>query len=657
VPTLPSFFQSLLPGRRGAVSPRDGKGSGRAAADDLPRCGERLGGKYLLGKRLGEGGMGTVFAATDESLDREVAIKFLQRRGGDGKRLFKELRREAKMLAAASHPNIVQVIEVGTSDRGVPFLVMEHVNGRSLRVLIEQLGPIEVVTAVSLAFQIGRALTHAHQRRVVHADLKPDNVLINIEGKIKVTDFGLARQLERTRAGTTEDFLKGCGTPHYMAPELFRGADPTPASDVYAMGATLVELLTAKGMFQKDSEEIVSREEARRRALHEKPSSVVETCGPLAAALSRLIDGMVAKDPAERPSTKEVTESLRFEHRRLLRHFPGHDEPDPDEDVPPRLSLPDLDEAAPVLSDRVHAFVTAPLPGGFVPGDGLPASFGAHARSAAAAEPRAPASPRTRGTERMAHARPRRQEMTVRIPPGAPAEARPWWKRRQEATDPMPRAQPRQETTARLPPAAPAPKPTSSGSVTFPSDPTPSRGARGDHGERGSGRPRLQAATLAAIGFACLSAGLIGRDLIATLRPGGAPAAPSSEPARSAEVQAPAVTPASSAPAGTAATSVAPSATSLSSPVAVEPKSAPPTVDPAPAPRATTVRAGGPAPQPADSRRDTPADAGGSVVDPWATSRSGKTKPAPASTAPRASAAPAAPPPPNSVLPFGIRGN
>jgi eukaryotic-like serine/threonine-protein kinase len=161
--------------------------------------GTLLNDRFRLEEQIGSGGMSTVYRAFDETLERWVAIKLMHREiAGDADQL-ERFRREARAVARLTHPHIVTVIDFGADDDH-PFIVLEYVEGETLKQRIKRMGPLPVVEAVAYAIEIGRALERAHEERIVHRDVKPQNVLIDPEGRAKVTDFGIARELGRPRS-------------------------------------------------------------------------------------------------------------------------------------------------------------------------------------------------------------------------------------------------------------------------------------------------------------------------------------------------------------------------------------------------------------------------------------------------------------------------
>jgi serine/threonine protein kinase len=234
--------------------------SGTTVPDRVPL----LGGKYLLGDCIGEGGMGRVYRATHVDLDRTVAIKVLHRALADEPRIARHFRTEAIAAARFSHPNSVAVIDYGETPEGVPFLVMEYLAGRSLSQIVDHEAPLEVERAVRLTIQILTALGDAHALGIVHADVKSANVLVSEtrDGgeQAKLVDFGLARIAFEGGTEFAADDAFISGTPEYMAPEIIRGAPPSPQSDVYSVGAMLYELLTGATPFAgADATEILRR--------------------------------------------------------------------------------------------------------------------------------------------------------------------------------------------------------------------------------------------------------------------------------------------------------------------------------------------------------------------------------------------------------------
>jgi serine/threonine-protein kinase len=197
-------------------------------------------GRYEISQRLGHGGMATVYLADDTKLGRPVAIKILADNLAHDDDFRERFMREARLAAQLDHPNVVQVFDVsGDEDR--PFIVMEYVSGGTLGDLIERRGRVDPAERLSMLIQGCRGLGHAHQRRLVHRDVKPHNLLIReADGCVKVADFGIARAAEDTRLTKTGGVI---GTERYMAPEQLEGRAVSPATDVYSLGVVASEVL------------------------------------------------------------------------------------------------------------------------------------------------------------------------------------------------------------------------------------------------------------------------------------------------------------------------------------------------------------------------------------------------------------------------------
>lgn len=215
-----------------------------------PPTPQRVGGRYVLRGVLGRGGMATVHRARDEVLDRDVAIKLLHAHLASDPAFLDRFRREARAAAALSHPNVVAVHDWGETEEG-PFLVLQLIDGPSLREVLRhrrRLHPEEVVSVLGPA---AAGLGAAHAAGLVHRDVKPENLLLGLDGTVRVTDFGLARAAASATSTFGTDVL--VGSPHYLSPEAVRGEPLDPSADVYALGVVLFELLTGRPPFEGDS--------------------------------------------------------------------------------------------------------------------------------------------------------------------------------------------------------------------------------------------------------------------------------------------------------------------------------------------------------------------------------------------------------------------
>jgi serine/threonine-protein kinase len=254
--------------------------------------GEVLSDRYELEELVGTGGMSSVFRAHDRLLDRKVALKILHLQYSDDAEYVERFRHEARAVAALSHPNIVTVIDRGEHG-GRQFIVFEYVEGENLKQLIQRRGPAPVSTALELAMQVSRGLSFAHQQGLIHRDVKPQNVLMNGEGKAKVTDFGIARSLDvqhgMTQTGTV------LGTSDYIAPEQAQGQRVDEHTDVYSLGVVLYELLTSEVPFPGENFVAVAM-----RHINEPPPPIRDKRPDVSPRVEAAVQKAMAKDPADR---------------------------------------------------------------------------------------------------------------------------------------------------------------------------------------------------------------------------------------------------------------------------------------------------------------------------------------------------------------------
>jgi eukaryotic-like serine/threonine-protein kinase len=202
--------------------------------------------RYTVEKTLGRGGMATVELAHDTELDRRVAVKRLFASLADDAIFRRRFLREARMAAALSHPNLVAVFDVGDED-GLPYIVMEYVDGETLADLVRRTGPLPPDRAVDLLLQVCAGLQHAHAAGLVHRDIKPQNLLVRSDGTVKIADFGIARTLQATQLTQIGTVL---GTAAYLAPEQAAGEQVTAAADIYSLGAVGYELLSGRTPYE-----------------------------------------------------------------------------------------------------------------------------------------------------------------------------------------------------------------------------------------------------------------------------------------------------------------------------------------------------------------------------------------------------------------------
>jgi serine/threonine-protein kinase len=269
--------------------------------------GRLINGRYRLIAPLGEGGMATIWRAVDEQLDREVAVKLLREQFGSDAGFAARFRQEARAAGSLSHPNIVPVYDYGTDADGSQFIVMQLVEGDTLATLLRERGHLETDDAVRIALGVASALEAAHRRGLVHRDVKPGNILLTDDGDVKVTDFGIARAVSEASMTVTGTTL---GSVHYFSPEQARGDEVTGASDVYALGIVLYEMLTGRRPFEGDSAAGVAL-----KRLNEDPAPP-SAFRPVPTGLSAIVMRALQREPADRfPDAGSFAEALRLWQR------------------------------------------------------------------------------------------------------------------------------------------------------------------------------------------------------------------------------------------------------------------------------------------------------------------------------------------------------
>jgi serine/threonine-protein kinase len=285
--------------------------------------------RFRLEEKIGSGGMSTVYRAFDETLERWVAIKVLHADMSHDDAQLERFRREARSAARLANPYVVTVIDAGEDD-GRPFIVFEYVEGETLKARIRRYGRLPIAEAIAYSIEIGRALIAAHAERIVHRDVKPQNVLIDAEGRAKVADFGIARSLELdglTAAGRV------LGTTDYVAPEQAIGDGATEQSDIYSLGVCLWEMLTGDVPFKGENQVAVAMQHVR------DPLPDVTRFRPeVSAIVASVVDRATRKELKNRYATVEqmvhdLEQALAIEARRgadltdeattVLRALPG----------------------------------------------------------------------------------------------------------------------------------------------------------------------------------------------------------------------------------------------------------------------------------------------------------------------------------------------
>ena len=255
-------------------------------------------GRYRIQRKLGAGGMADVYLAEDQELGRRVAIKILNSRHGNDDQFIERFRREAKNAAALNHPNIVSIYDRGEAE-DTYYIAMEFLDGRTLKELIIGRGAAPINVAIEYARQILSALRFAHRHGIVHRDIKPHNVLVDGEGRVKVTDFGIAR------AGTSQMTEAGSivGTAQYLSPEQAKGGEVDPRSDLYSLGVVLYELLTGKTPFDGETPVEIAM---KHLSTTPKPPSALRPDVP--PELDMVVMRALAKNPDERYQSADEME-------------------------------------------------------------------------------------------------------------------------------------------------------------------------------------------------------------------------------------------------------------------------------------------------------------------------------------------------------------
>ena len=250
--------------------------------------------RYRLEERIGEGGMAAVFRALDLRTGHRVAVKFLKQELQANPEFLDRFRREATAASRMSHHNIVNLLDIGDNPTA-PYLVFEYVDGKTLKEIITEHGRLSQATAVQIAIRILSALRHAHEAGVIHRDIKPQNILVDRQGYIKVSDFGIARMVG-TNSFVYEDGKQSVmGSVHYFSPEQASGEMATIASDIYSVGVVLYEMLTGKVPFEGETPVAVAMQH-----LHADPAPVRAAAPDVSQAVENVVLKAMSKDPKDR---------------------------------------------------------------------------------------------------------------------------------------------------------------------------------------------------------------------------------------------------------------------------------------------------------------------------------------------------------------------
>jgi predicted Ser/Thr protein kinase len=264
--------------------------------------GEKIAGRYELEELVGHGGMSSVYRARDSLLERNVALKVLHEQYNADEDFVERFKREARSVAQLQHPNIVTVIDRGEAD-GRQYIVFEYIDGENLKELVVRKGRLDIREALEIAVEVARGLAFAHGQGLVHRDVKPQNVLLNGDGRAKVTDFGIARSVDvegMTETGTV------LGTSNYIAPEQASGQPVDAQTDVYALGVVLYELLAGEVPFPGETFVAVAM-----KHVHESPPNLLDVRPDVPLRVAAAVDRALEKDPDQRfPSMDALAAEL-----------------------------------------------------------------------------------------------------------------------------------------------------------------------------------------------------------------------------------------------------------------------------------------------------------------------------------------------------------
>ena len=284
--------------------------------------GQKINDRYEIIKTIGEGGMANVYLAHDTILDRKVAIKVLRGDLSNDEKFIRRFKREALSVSNLSHPNIVEVYDVGEED-GNYYIVMEYIEGKTLKQLLQKRGALTLTEVIDIMSQLTDGLAHAHEAYIIHRDIKPQNIMIEDNGRIKITDFGIAMALNSTQLTQTNSVM---GYVHYLPPEQANGKGATVKSDIYSLGILMYELLTGSVPFKGDT-----AVEIALKHMKEKIPSVRKQNPTIPQSVENIILKATAKNPKNRyDSVREMHADLetaleKDNEKRLVYEYPEND--------------------------------------------------------------------------------------------------------------------------------------------------------------------------------------------------------------------------------------------------------------------------------------------------------------------------------------------
>ena len=264
--------------------------------------GQKINDRYEIIKNIGEGGMANVYLAKDTILDRSVAVKVLRGDLSSDDKFIRRFEREALSVSNLSHPNIVEVYDVGVED-GSHYIVMEYIDGKTLKQLLKKRESLTLTEVIDIMTQLTDGISHAHESYIIHRDIKPQNIMIEDDGRIKITDFGIAMALNATQLTQTNSVM---GSVHYLPPEQASGKSATVKSDIYSMGILMYELLTGNVPFKGDN-----AVEIALKHMKDKIPSIRKQDPSIPQSVENIIIKACAKNPRNRYDTaKEMHEDL-----------------------------------------------------------------------------------------------------------------------------------------------------------------------------------------------------------------------------------------------------------------------------------------------------------------------------------------------------------
>lgn len=284
--------------------------------------GQKINNRYEIIKSIGEGGMANVYLANDKILDRKVAVKVLRGDLSSDEKFIRRFQREALSVSNLSHPNIVEVYDVGEED-GNYYIVMEYIEGKTLKQLLQKRGALTLNEVIDIMTQLTDGLAHAHEAYIIHRDIKPQNIMIEDNGLVKITDFGIAMALNSTQLTQTNSVM---GSVHYLPPEQANGKGSTVKSDIYSLGILMYELLTGSVPFKGDT-----AVEIALKHMKEKIPSIRKQNPTIPQSVENIVLKATAKNPKNRYDNvrdmyKDLQTALqRDNEKRLVYEYPEND--------------------------------------------------------------------------------------------------------------------------------------------------------------------------------------------------------------------------------------------------------------------------------------------------------------------------------------------